>query len=172
MAALQRILSLADNVAILCSNGRGGRMKRVVAALFILIGMVTLLTGCGSNKDKAALLDWLQSRNEDNTEMYFGDFSDKNSESLLADTLSEDDVHSLTDIFAKLSTEDLIQDKEPSKSSSMGYGLIFIDREKQYDNQYLIQAVSPDGEFEIFYQDKYWFIKNEELSNFILSLLQ
>ncbi len=118
-------------------------MERVASVLFLLIGIITLLVGCGSNKDKAALLDWLHLINEDNT-----------------------------DIFAKLSMEDIIQDKEPLESTSMGYGLLLTDREKEFDNQRLIQAVAPYEEFEINFKDKYWLIKNEELSNFILTFLE
>ncbi len=146
-------------------------MKKIATILFLIVLTITLLFGCGSSKNKTDLLDWMQSLNEDNAEIYFWTYAGE--QQIAADMLFKDEIKTLTAIFAEISADELIHDKEPAKSSSMGYGLmVMVDGEKTYEKQHLIQAVLPDGEFQIYYKDKYWFIKNEELSNFILSFLE
>lgn len=147
-------------------------IKKIVAiAVVFTIGMIILIVGLGSNNDKNTLLDWIHSINKDNTEISFWKMTSE-QQMLPAKMLSEDEIQSLTAILADVSKEELVQDKEPSKSTSLGYGLILIEKDKQYDAQQLIQAVAPDGEFEIYYNNKYWFVKNEKLSDFINDFLE
>ena len=137
-------------------------MKKVITTFIAILGIV-LLVGCRLNADKAELLDWMHSLNEDNIEVYFWSY-DMATEQLL----SAKDAQTLMSIFAAINIENLTENKELA-GSTPEYGLRLVVNEKSY---YLIQADAPKGQCEISFHNKQWWIESVELRKFMCSFLK
>lgn len=134
-------------------------MKKTIFILSCIFA-VSFLAGCSSNK--SALADWMRNLDEQQLAVYFwcNDFDKEKS-------LTDDEVQELVSIINSLKEDKLTENKHLA-GITPEYGFHLLAGDEKY---YINQANAPNGQTEIGFQDKLWWIKSSDLHDYMRSFL-
>lgn len=133
-------------------------MKRTLLGALSVFFTLSLLIGCSNGK--AALADWMQSLDEQRLIVFFWHNSSEKK-------LTNEEVQKLVSITNNLS-EDNFKENKHLAGITPEYGLRLVVGDEEY---HINQSDAPNGETEINFQDKQWWIKSSDLRDYILSLI-
>jgi len=133
-------------------------MKKTIFVALSLLFALFLLVGCSN--DKAALADWMQSLGEQQLTVYFWHNSSEKE-------LTGEDVQKLVSITNDLAEDNFTENKH-LEGITPEYGLRLVIGDNEY---HINQADAHNGETEINFQGKQWWIKSSGLNDYMLLLL-
>lgn len=119
--------------------------------------------GC-TDRDKAALVDWLQQLDSEKTEITFWSWRYDYREQ----KLTAEETDAVLTVLRSLSEEDITWNKHLAGTTPEYGFLLTIDG----DDCYINQAGAPKGQTGISYAGKVWWIESEELHNLMLAFLE
>jgi hypothetical protein len=133
-------------------------LRKTLIGVLLLLFTLSAMMGCSN--EKAALSGWMQSLEEQQLSVYFWHNN-------IEKKLTAKEVQELISITSSL-TEDSYKENKYLAGITPEYGLRLVIGDKEY---HINQADAPNGETEINFQDRQWWIKSSDLHEYLLSLL-